>query len=195
MNKYLKLLIAILIPLLSGCREDKDEPTFSCKDLVGCWAITHINRIVHTGNSHQTYDREIPPHGVDSYAGDINYRYDVLIFDENYVTVRGDMPNRPKGTDYDLNTPDGQIKYIYDLNEWYNRIASYTDQLDCPVGTYSLHGSDLIIGSLNMGQIKFISPLQFTLDYKREIDNGDYERSTYTYSRISSLALNVTTGQ
>lgn len=56
--------------------------------------------------------------------------------------------------------------------------------------TYSIKGNDLIIGSLNMGTIKFTSDNEFTLDYKKSVSNSsDYRRYIYTYTRIYSLTL------
>lgn len=189
MKKFLYLLILSLI-LVSCGSDDADEPKSNEAKLVGFWAITHIKTIEHIGDGHDTSDKDIPPHGLDTYAGDFNYRYDVLIFDEDYATVRGDMPNKPKEVDYDADAADGQILYQNDLESWHQSIGSLTDALGCPVGTYSIKGNDLIIGSLNMGVINFNSDNEFTLDYKKPLNNtGDYRRLIYTYTRIYSLTL------
>lgn len=112
-----------------------------------------------------------------------------MIFDEEFVTVRGDIPSKPKQRDYD-DTLDGMIQYDYELNDWYNIIASYIDRFECPVGTYSVKSNDLFIGLLNMGAIKFTSNNEFTLDYTKSLsDQGDYRRLIYTYTRIYSLTL------
>ena len=96
-----------------------------------------------------------------------------MIFDEEFVTVRGDIPSKPKQRDYD-DTLDGMIQYDYELNDWYNIIASYIDRFECPVGTYSVKSNDLFIGLLNMGAIKFTSNNEFTLDYTKSLsDQGD----------------------
>lgn len=189
--KLLKLLLFVLPFFLISCGNDKDEPLSNKNKLVGYWAITHIKTIEHKGGSHATTDKDVPPHGVDGYAGEYNYRYDVLIFDEDLVTVRGDMPNRPKYNDYDnIETPDGQTEYMNDLENWYDSIAKYTDQTESPVGIYAIKGNDLIIGSLNMGNINFFDDNEFTLDYKKNLNkNGDYRRLIYTYSRIFSLTI------
>lgn len=190
MKQYLKLLIAILIPLIASCGNENEAPSLGSKDLIGYWAITHIKKIEHKGNNQNTDDEDIPPHGWDQNASDINYRFDVLIFDENYVTVRGDMPSCPKTADYDMDTIDGQIEYEKDRQEWFNSIGDSSDQLGCPVGKYTVMNSSLIVGSMDMGWIMLISPSEFTLEYKREYSNGDYKRLIYTYSRTSSLLLN-----
>lgn len=75
---------------------------------------------------------------------DENYRYDVLIFDEDFVTVRGDMPSRPKQSQYD-DSIDGEIEYMTELNDWENSIGEMTDKFACPVGTYSLKGIVLLV--------------------------------------------------
>ena len=190
--KYLFKLLIIFAVLLVGCTDNSDRgdsPQSQTDKLVGYWAITHIKTIEHIGGLHNTDDSDVPPHGLDSYASDENYRYDVLIFDEEFVTVRGDMPNRPKQRDYD-DTLDGMIQYSYELNDWYNTIASYIDRFECPVGTYYVKSNDLFIGSLNMGAIKFTSNNEFTLDYTKTLtDQGDYRRLIYTYTRIYSLTL------
>lgn len=188
--KYTHILFLLLTLLIAGCSEDNDEPKSDENILVGYWAVTHIKTIEHIGESHSTTDKDVPPHGIDSYASVENYRYDVLIFDEDFVTVRGDMPNRPKGSDFDLDTTDGQIEYNESLERWYNSIGQMTDQLACPVGKYSIKDGNLIIGSLNMGRISFISDNEFTLEYKKSLNHtDDYRRSIYTYSRIYSLIL------
>lgn len=189
MKKFLYLLI--LPFLLASCRSDEaDEPKTIENKLVGYWAITHVKTIEHVGDGHNTSDKDVPAHGVDSYTSTENYRYDVLIFDEDYVTVRGDMPSCPHIHDYDADSLDGQVQYLNDLEDWQNNIGSMTDGLACPVGTYSIKGSDLIIGSLNMGTINFTSDNEFTLDYKKHLNNsGDYRRLIYTYTRIYSLTL------
>ena len=187
--KYLKLLLFVMPLFLISCGNDDEEPLQTKNRLVGYWAITHIKTIEHKGGVHNTTDKVVPPHGVDSYAGEYNYRYDVLIFDEELVTVCGDMPNRPKYKDYE-DTPEGQIEYAKDLNDWENSIARYTDDFTCPVGEYAVKGTDLIIGAINMGTLNFISNDEFTLDYKKELgSNGDYRRLIYTYSRIYSLTI------
>ncbi len=186
--KKLQLLIIILLSVfLAGCSDKKDEPQPTANSLMGYWAITHIKTIEHTGGLHSTSDKDVPPHGVDSYATDVNYRYDVLIFDEDLVTVRGDMPNRPKHNDYE-DSLEGLIQFQEELDSWYNSIGHYTDQFECPVGTYCIKNDDLIIGALNMGRLNFTSADEFTLDYKKSIGTSDdYKRSVYTYSRIYSL--------
>ena len=189
--KYLKFLLLILPLIVVSCGNNDDEPRPDKNKLVGYWAITHIKTIEHKGGVHNTTDKDVPPHGLDSYVSEYNYRYDVLIFDEEFVTVRGDMPSRPRYNDYDnIETLDGQIEYMEDLQNWENSIAKYTDDFACPVGTYFIKDNDLIIGSLNMGTLYFISNNEFTLDYKKELDsNGDYRRLIYTYSRIYSLTI------
>lgn len=192
MKKFLLLFVLLnaLSFILTSCGDDKDEPKSNEDKLVGYWALTHIKTIEHVGDGHNTSDKDVPAHGEDSYATTENYRYDVLIFDEDYVTVRGDMPSHPHIIDYNIDTIDGQLQYENDLDEWYNAIGSLTDALTCPVGTYCLKGNDLIIGSLNMGVINFNSDNEFTLDYKKPLNNtGDYRRLIYTYTRIYSLTL------
>lgn len=189
--KYLKLFLFIFPLFLFSCGNDEDKPLPTKNKLVGYWAITHIKTIKHIGGIHNTTDKDVPPHGVDSYAGEYDYRYDVLIFDEELVTVRGDMPSRPKYNEYNnIETPEGQIEYMEDLERWNNSIAKYTDDFACPVGTYSIKDNYLIIGSLNMGTLNFISNDEFTLDYKKPLGNsGDYRRLIYTYTRIYSLTI------
>lgn len=190
--KYSSCIIFLLSLFFASCSDKNDEPKSNEDNLIGYWAITHISTVEHVGGSHNTSDMDVYAHGTDSDAGNwgINYRYDVLIFDEDFVTVRGDMPSCPKLMDYD-ETPDGQLKYVNDLDHWRNSIGSMTDQFACPVGTYSIKGNDLIIGSLNMGAIIFVSDNEFTLDYKKSLnDKGDYRRQIYTYSRIYSLTFN-----
>ena len=156
--------------------------------LIGYWAITHIKTIEHVGGVHNTSDKDVPPHGIDSYIAEGNPRWDVLIFDEDLVTVRGDMPSRPKARDYEnIDTPEGQKEYMTDLDNWENCIGEYSDLSACPVGSYSIKGNELAIGSLNMGTINFTSNDEFTLDYKKSLGNNGYKRLIYTYSRIYSL--------
>lgn len=191
--KYSLCIIFLLSLFFASCSDKNDEPKFNEDNIIGYWAITHISTVEHVGGIHNTSDKDVSAHGNDSYSGDwgwdVEPRYDVLIFDEDFVTVRGDMPSCPKPIDYD-ETPDGQCKYISDFDSWCNSIACMTDQFACPVGTYSIKGNDLIIGSLNMGAIIFVSDNEFTLDYKKSLnDKGDYRRQIYTYSRIYSLTL------
>lgn len=188
--RYISIIIFILSLIVVGCSDNSEEPMAKENKLVGYWAITQIKEIEHIGGIHHTTDKVISPHGTDSYPGDNNYRYDVLIFDEDMVTVRGDMPSCPKSADYDLDTVDGQIKYQVDFTEWNASIGEYTDEMACPVGEYSIKNNNLIIGSLNMGIINFVADDEFTLDYKKSVSNsGDYKRLIYTYTRIYSLYL------
>lgn len=188
--KY-SILFFLFVPfLLVGCSDSNDEPKPNENKLIGYWAITHTKIIEHIGDGHNTYDKDIPPHVNGSYIMEGNPRWDVLIFDEEFVTVRGDMPNRPKGSDYDLDTPEGQLEYVRAIDIWDNSIGKYTDDEGCPVGIYSIKGNSLFFGSLNMGEICFISDNEFTLEYKESLNNsGDYRRLIYTYSRIYSLNL------
>lgn len=183
--KYLKFLLLVLPVICFSCGSE-DEPLPTQDKLIGYWAITHIKTIEHLGGVHDTSDKDVPPHGIDSYIAEGNPRWDVLIFDEDFVTVRGDMPSRPKAKNYD-ETPEGQIEYMTDLEKWYNSIGELSDLYTCPVGTYTLKGNELVIGSLNMGTLHFTSNDEFTLDYKKTLGNNDYKRLTYTYSRIYSL--------
>ena len=106
------------------------------------------------------------------------------------MTVRGDLPNKPKINDFDLDTLEGQKEYGVALERWENAIGDMSDQFDCPVGVYFIKDGSLIIGSLDMGRILFSSDNEFTLDFKEPLNNtGDYRRSIYTYSRIYSLLL------
>lgn len=189
--KYIYYLFIILSLVFAGCSDNNDEPTaYKSNRFIGYWAITHIKTIEHIGDIHNTYDKVVPPHGLDAYPSDANPRWDVVIFDEDFVTVRGDMPNRPKDNDYDLDTVDGQIEYNNDLEKWYQSVGKYSDIETCPVGSYSIKGNELIIGTLNMGIINFTSENEFTIDYKKSLsDFGDYKRLIYTYSRISSLTM------
>lgn len=188
--KYIYSIFIIFSLFFASCSDKNDEPTSMSNRLIGYWAITHIKTIEHIGDSHNTYDKVVPPHGLDAYASDDNLRWDVLIVDEDFVTVRGDMPNRPKGNDYDLDTVDGQIEYNNDLEKWYQSIGKYSDIETNPVGSYSIKGNDLIIGVLNMGTLNFTSENEFTLDYTKSLSGpGDYKRLIYTYSRIYSLTM------
>lgn len=188
--KYSSLLFVFLSLILAGCSDNSDEVASESDKLIGYWAITHIKTIEQIGDGHNNYDEDVPPHGLDSYVNESNPRWDVLIFDEDFVTVRGDMPNRPKGKDYNLDTPEGQLEYNNALDNWNESIRNYSDADGCPVGPYSISGNDLIIGSLNMGILKFTSNKEFTLDYRKPLNaSGDYKRLIYTYSRIYSLTL------
>lgn len=142
---HIRLSFALLLSVIFvSCadKKDEDEPQPVVNSLIGYWAITHIKTIEHTGKHHSTIDQDVPPHGVDSYATDVNYRYDVLIFDEDLVTVRGDMPNRPKHNDYQ-DSLDGEIQFQEELECWYKSIGHYTDQFECPVGSYSIKSTFL----------------------------------------------------
>lgn len=188
--KYTSILLLVLSFVIAGCSDNNDEPKPDENKLIGYWAITHTKIIEHNGEGHNTYDKDVPPHGIDSYINETNPRWDVLIFDEDFVTVRGDMPNRPKGSDYDLDTIEGQIEYNEDLEKWYNNIGKYTDNDGCPVGSYSVNGNKMFFGSLYMGLINFTSDNEFTLEYRKNLNNsGNYKRLIYTYSRIYSLNL------
>lgn len=173
-----------------GCSDNKDDPQTDDNSVIGYWAITHIQTIEQIGGVRTIIEKDVPPHGIEGYAGEINYRYDVLIFDAEFVTVRGDMPSRPKSKDYDLETMDGNVSYSQDLDNWEKSIGDGADEIGCPVGRYVLNGDELIIGSLNMGTIGFVSNSEFRLDYTKPMANtGDFRCLIYTYSRITSLTL------
>lgn len=185
-------IIAVILTLIcAGCSDRNDEPDANENRLLGLWALTHTRIIEHIGGIHNTTDKEIPPHGyIDAPNDEMDgMRFDVLIFDDEMVTVRCDMPSCPNQSDYD-DTPDGIYEYITDLNDWHNSIGEFTDRYAFPVGAYRISNNDLIIGSLNMGRIDFASDNAFTLDYKTTLDSsGDYRRRIYTYTRISTLSL------
>lgn len=186
--KYFCLFLSVISLILVGCSGDKDEPQSAGETIIGYWALTHVKTIECTSGIHTTNDKDIPPAYDDSYAGVERLRWNVLIFDEDFVTVRGDMPNRPKSGDYNMNTPDGQVLYLNDVENWNNSIGQHTDDNGCPVGSYIIRGDDLIIGLLNMGSISFSSDNEFTLKYEKTMTNpGDYQRLIYTYYRIYSL--------
>lgn len=187
--KYISLLFTFLPFFLISCSDSKDESKSQEEMLVGYWAITHTQTIEHVGGGHNTIDKDVPAHGLDSYTGEENYRWDVLIFDDDFVTVRGDMPSKPKSSQFDLNTPEGQMEYLNALENWETGIGDITDQTASPVGKYSINSGNLIIGSLNMGHINFITDNEFTLEYRYVISNTDYIQYVYTYSRIFSLTL------
>jgi len=188
--KYISLLFIVFSLVFSSCSDKNDEPTSKSNKLIGYWAITHIKTIEHFDDSHNTFDKVVPPHGLDAYVSENNPRWDVLIFDEDFVTIRGDMPNRPKSNEYDLDTVDGQIEYSNDLDKWEQSIGKYSDVEASPVGLYSLRGNELIIGTLNMGILNFTSDNEFTLDFRKSISGSEnYIRLIYTYSRIYSLTM------
>lgn len=179
----------LLLPFIFAACTDNNEPQASTKDkIIGYWAVTHISEIEHIGGSHNTYDKDVPPEYLDNPSGDEIPRWNVLIFDEEFVTVRGDMPSCPKAKDYDTETTEGQLEYIIDWDNWNNAIGEYTDHNACPVGRYYIKDNALIIGTLEMGKINFVSDDMFTLDYKKNFTGSDdYRRLIYTYSRIYSL--------
>ena len=150
--KYSTILLFLLSFVLTGCSDNNDEPKPDENKLIGYWAITHTKIIEHIGDGHNTFDKEVPPHGIDS--------------------------------------TEGQIEYNEDLEKWNNDVGKYIDKNLCPVGSYNINGNKLIIGSLDMGEINFISDNEFTLEYKKSLNNStDYKRLIYTYSRIHSLNL------
>ncbi len=188
--KYIYYIFIFLSSFLASCSDNNNEPKSNENRLIGYWAITHTKIIEHIADGHNTYDKDVPPHVNGSVINECNPRWDVLIFDEDFVTVRGDMPNRPKGSDYDLDTPEGQLEYVRAIDNWDNSIGKYTDEEGCPVGTYCINGNQLFFGSSNMGVINFLSDNEFTLEYKKTFNSsGDYRRLIYTYSRIYSLNL------
>lgn len=184
--KHTPILLYFLLIFIVACSDKEDEPESTKNRLIGYWALTHIQTIEHIDGIHNTYDKDVPALDIDSQVSYEKSRYNVLIFDEDFVTVRGDMPSRPKAIDYN----DSLIEYETDLDNWENSIGEMTDKFACPVGTYSINGNELIIGSLNMGTIKFTSDNEFTLDYKNSVNNlNEYRRYIYTYTRIFSLTL------
>lgn len=183
-------LVFIFSFVILGCSDKADTSETDESKFIGYWAITHIRTIEQIGGVCTTIERDVPPHGVDGYAGGINYRYDVLIFDAEFVTVRGDMPSRPKSKDYDLEIVDEHLRYAQELANWENCIGERVDELGCPVGRYLLNGAELIVGSLNMGVIEFVSNSEFKLSCTKPLSSdGDYRQLIYTYSRIASLIL------
>lgn len=190
--KYSSIILICPSFFIAGCSENNDEPKPNEKRIIGYWAITHTQTIEHINGSHSTHDKDVPPHGMEGAASDeaAKSRYDVLIFNEDMVTVRGDMPSRPHITDYDAETADGQLEFQIALQNWENNIGQNTDQLACPVGKYNIIEGNLFIGSLNMGRLNFSSDNEFTLDYKKTFNNpNDYKTLIYTYTRIYSLTL------
>lgn len=174
--------------LFVSCSDKNEEPESEQDKLVGYWALSHIKTIEQIGDSYETTEKDVPPTYLEDSPSSENPRWNVLIFTDYFVTVRSDMPNCPKFEDYNQETPDGQLNYIKDREDWFNNVGSNTDQYGWPIGTYSIKQHDLIIGSLNMGAISFASDNEFTLDYKHTLgNNGDYKRAIYTFTRIYSL--------
>lgn len=190
MNKLKLLTFFILLCnvfAMSSCSDENDGPVQAKNNLVGYWAISHVKVIEHTAQGHDTYDKTVPPMYLDSYVGEEQPRWNVLIFDEEFVTVRGDMPNCPKRGEYedDIN---GDLNYNVDLENWNESIGAITDSHGCPVGKYAVKNNHLTVGTLDMGTLTFSSSDEFTLDYTKSIGNsGDYRRLVYTYTRIYSL--------
>ncbi|MDE5800980.1 MAG: hypothetical protein K2H74_08175 [Paramuribaculum sp.] len=183
-NRFIFLYIISL--LFISCSDDVDDSKSDKDTLIGYWALTQIKTIEHIGNTHNTFDTEIPPH---SWIYPSNLRADILIFDEEMATVRCDMPNRPKLRDYDENI-EGERNYAIDLESWENSIGRYTDEGSFPVGSYSIISKNLYIGTLNMGHLNFTSDNEFTLDYTIPAPNSiDYKRLIYTFTRIYSLYI------
>lgn len=191
MYKLFKLLFYLMIGAayigLQSCSSDDEPDTPSNQErIIGYWAITHIRTIEQQDGITTTKDVNVPPHGIDSYVTEDNPRWDVLIFDKDFVTVRGDMPSRPKGKDYDLDVIEGQVEYIEALDNWENSFGD-ADENACPKGRYHFSGSDLIVNALNLGKVNFISDNEFTLDYTKHFKNVASRQLIYTYSRIYSL--------
>lgn len=187
MNKYILLLAVFCTALFTSCGDDNDVPLSDKNKLKGYWAITHVQVIEHIGELHNTFDKEIGPHYLDSYVSENIPRWDVLIFDEDFVTVRGDMPSRPKRYYYGDETPENEVLYLNDLENWSNAIGDFSDFEASPVGKYDIKSGKLQIGSLDMGNLKFISDTEFILDWKQNLSKSDFRQFSYTYSRIYSL--------
>lgn len=94
--KYSTILLFLLSFVLAGCSDNNDEPKPDENKLIGYWAITHTKIIEHIGDGHNTFDKEVPPHGIDSYISENNPRWDVLIFDEDIIrkTKRATLSER-----------------------------------------------------------------------------------------------------
>ena len=187
------IFLSILSITMFSCNSDnEDEPKPSENLLQGYWALTHIKTITHIDGSHETSDQVIKPHSADDWVEGHPYdqRFDVLLFDSDYVTWRGaNLPSTPSFKDFDLNTPEGQMEYYEAIDKWYNDAFILEDQFGFPVGYYKINDGKLFFGSVNMGSIHFYSKDTFTLEYKMDLGKGNYRLLTYTFSRIYNLSL------
>ena len=180
------------ITLLSCNSDNEDEPKPSENLLQGYWALTHIKTIIHNDGSHETSDQVIKPHNANDWVEGHPYhqRFDVLLFDSDYVTWRGSsLPSTPRMKDFDVDTPEGQLEYYDAVDKWYTDAFFLEDQFGFPVGNYKIKDDKLIFGSVNMGTIHFESKDIFTLEYKMDLGKDNYRFLTYTYSRIYNLSL------
>lgn len=141
------------ITLLSCNSDNEDEPKLSENLLKGYWCLTHIKTITHIDSFHETSDQVIKPHNADDWIEGHPYhqRFDVLLFDSDYVTWRGSsLPSTPLLKDFDLDTPKGQQEYFDAVDKWYNEAFYLYDQFGFPVGNYKIKDDKLIFGSVNM---------------------------------------------
>ena len=110
--------------------------------------------------------------------------------------IQYNLPTQPLSSDYDIDTPEGQIQYLKALEEWETALESNDtrpglslagDEIESWLCPYSLKGNKLYIGSLYNGDIEFINSDSFTLTYKKtDFDKeGEYILYIYTFKRNS----------
>jgi hypothetical protein len=177
---------------LQSCGDDnEDEPTVN--DIQGTWLLTHYSYKYHYLHNDTWWDDTKDEDVTSSYLwddpmGSEPTKYmEHLTFDKNNVSVwlaKFPLPTMPRASQYDNSTPEGQLEYFQDFENWVIAIDCQIEGFpwECP---YSLKGSKLYIGTLCNGDIEFNGSDSFSLTYKDTAfdKQGEYKLYVYTFKR------------
>lgn len=196
--KYLKCFTYLLLPFLAfglqSCGDDnEDEPTVN--DIKGTWLLTHYSYKYHYFLNDSWWD-DSKDEDISSWyywynpmSSESTKYWEHLTFDNSKMNIwlsEYPLPTMPRASQFDTDTPDGQIEYVQAFSDWENAIDVLNEGFpwECP---YSLKGNKLYIGTLYNGDIEFISSDSFTLTYKDSAFNkeGEYKLYVYTFKRNS----------
>lgn len=203
--KKLNLLTYILFMFiangLQSCGNDNgDEPT--AYDIKGTWLLTHYSYIFHYFENgvwwDDTKDEAVTEFSLVGFDGsDYGKWWDHITFTNNVMDIgllQYNLPTQPLASNYDIDTPEGQVKYLEALEEWEDALGSngmrpsfsYAgDEMDSWLCPYSIKGHKLYIGTLYNGDIEFIDSNSFTLTYKDIAfdKEGEYKLYVYTFKK------------
>lgn len=192
MNRCVFAAVIMCALVLSGCSKDNEEDVF--KELTGTWVLTHVSFQHHYYQNGIWWDdnteTDVEAFEIIDISGfNVGKWWDYLSFYDNYATlglIQNSLPTEPLGSQYDLDTPEGQIAYEEARYEWLTAIDCQSGDFPwmCP---YQMNGNKLFLGSLYQGDVSFYNSDSFALVYTDTnfSTNGEYKKYIYSFRRNS----------
>ena len=191
--KYIVTLLCVIISLLlTSCGDNNDEPTVN--NISGTWVLTHFSYQHHYYQNgiwwDDTDEKEVTAFQMSDISGaDLGKWWDYLTFNNGNATIgllQYRLPTQPTASQFDQDTPEGQIAYMEAMENWYESIDCQTGDFPfiCP---FSLKGDKLYMGTMYQGNVSFSSPDTFSLTYQNDNfeTKGEYKTYILTFKRNS----------